>query len=76
MEITINRHGGYDELIAPAGFYMTQAAAVADPEREYSLRRSCPPGVNAAEWRRAAPDEKAAFEDRRQAQQTAEDQMP
>lgn len=73
-QITLTHYAGYDELIAPEGFYMTQAAVLADPEREYSLRRSCPPGVSVAEWRTATLDEKAAFEARRQAQQTDEEQ--
>lgn len=62
-KITLQRVS-FEEMAAPEGKYLTQAADVADTERLYFTRRPLLIGEAVADWRVADEEERAAWKER------------
>lgn len=60
-EITLTKRGPFDVMVAPDGYYLTQASDDVT-NRVYPHERMLLAGEQLADWRIATDEEKAAFE--------------
>lgn len=60
MEIEIREYAGISDMVAPEGYYLTQAAEAVE-NRIYCTRRMLLPGEQVACWRLATAEEKDRY---------------
>lgn len=61
MNVEIVNHAGFNEMVAPEGHYLTQAAENIE-DRIFCSRRVLLPGEQVGAWRVASAQEKAEHE--------------